>query len=58
MWHYRSPVLTAPGRQPESGIQTMELIVGYCAADARRQNSQQQSAERETAYWDWCQCKY
>jgi len=50
MWHYRSPVLTAPGRQPESGIQMTELIVGYCAANARWQNSQQQSAERETAY--------
>jgi len=44
MQHCNSPTWTTQGRQPES--ETLELIVGYCAVDARRQSNEWQSAER------------
>jgi len=40
--------VTAQGQQLEPEKLTFELIIGYCAVDEERQNSQRQAAERET----------
>ena len=55
MWHYRSPVLTAQWRQPESGIQTMERTDRRILRSWRK-TAKQPATERETAYWDLRQC--